>query len=323
MASSKFAEKMAAQMAESMGGNRVAGMGRLAEVAGRAGFAPTDDPENDGVRKDRNASLMRLDRIKAVTQVRTEFDEEAIRGLAESISQNELQQPIKVRWSAEDAMYVIVSGERRYRAMVLLGREEVPANITKETDPNRLRAMQLVENLHREDLKPMELARGFRAWMDDNNASAATTGRQFGVSEATVLRAVNLLNLPETVQARVETGEMSPTLANEISKAPAEHRQDIADRITSQSLTVAEASRVVEEVRTTRPATKRRGRGVKPNKPAPVTSRVFKGAGGLKLTAERSRGIDLVALLELLRGAVTQIEAEMTPDGESPSSTAA
>ena len=126
-------------------------------------------------------------------QPRKVFNLEEIEALATSLSERGILQPILVREAAEgSAKWIIVAGERRWRAAVSLGWETLPA-IEYDGD---YRAASLVENLLRTDLSAVEEARGLRSIMELNNWSQSETGRQLGLSQSRVNRTLRVLDLP-------------------------------------------------------------------------------------------------------------------------------
>ena len=140
-------------------------------------------------------------------QPRTVFDEESLQELAESISQHGVLQPITVR-ALDGGYYQIIAGERRWRASRLAGLSEIPARII-EADDRKAQELALVENLQREDLNPMEEARGFRALMEDFGLTQEEVSLSVGKSRPAVANALRLLNLSPEVAALLESGFIS------------------------------------------------------------------------------------------------------------------
>ncbi len=140
-------------------------------------------------------------------QPRALFDEEALQELAESIAQYGLIQPITVR-KLESGYYQIIAGERRWRAARLAGLEEVPVRVL-EADDRRTAELALVENLQREDLNPIEEARGYRALMDEYGMTQEEAAKSVGKSRPAVANAMRLLSLTPEVLELVEKGRLS------------------------------------------------------------------------------------------------------------------
>ena len=132
------------------------------------------------------------------TQPRTEFDEEALEELADSIRTLGVIQPITVK-RTDDGRYLIISGERRWRAARKAGLESLPAYI-REVDDENLHAMALVENIQREDLNAIEIALTFRKLIDQYNLTQERLSERIGKKRATIANFLRLLKLPAEVQ---------------------------------------------------------------------------------------------------------------------------
>ena len=140
-------------------------------------------------------------------QPRMQFDEQSLRELADSIAQYGMIQPITVR-KLDSGYYQIIAGERRWRAARLAGLDEVPVRVL-EADDRRTAQLALVENLQREDLNPIEEARGYRALMDEYGLTQEDAARSVGKSRPAVANAMRLLSLTPEVLALVESGALS------------------------------------------------------------------------------------------------------------------
>ena len=140
-------------------------------------------------------------------QPRTSFDEPALQELADSIAQHGLLQPITVR-RLDSGYYQIIAGERRWRAARLAGLAEVPVRIV-EADDRKAQELALVENLQREDLNPMEEARGFRALMEDFGLTQEAVSQSVGKSRPAVANALRLLSLQPEIAAMLEKGTLT------------------------------------------------------------------------------------------------------------------
>lgn len=140
-------------------------------------------------------------------QPRKEFDSEALAELAESISQHGVLQPLLLRPLVSGG-YRIVAGERRWRASRMAGLTEVPAVIREMTDGEEM-LFALIENLQREDLTPLEEARGYRTLIETQGFTQEEASRAVGKSRPAVTNALRLLNLPEDLQKMLEQGEIS------------------------------------------------------------------------------------------------------------------
>ena len=140
-------------------------------------------------------------------QPREIFDEEALQELADSISRYGLIQPITAR-KLDSGYYQIIAGERRWRAARMAGLTEVPVRVI-EADDRRVAELALVENLQREDLNPIEEARGYRALIDEYGLTQDEAAKSVGRSRPAVANAMRLLSLCPSVLELVEKGKLS------------------------------------------------------------------------------------------------------------------
>ena len=140
-------------------------------------------------------------------QPRKSFDEASIKELADSVKTHGVIQPIIVR-SAGDGFYVIVAGERRYRAAKLAGLTEVPVIIT-ELSSSEAAEVALIENIQRADLNPVEIAEVYRALIDDFSLTQQQLADRIGKPRSSVANSLRLLDLPEQVRAYVADGSLS------------------------------------------------------------------------------------------------------------------
>lgn len=140
-------------------------------------------------------------------QPRKDFDSEALSELADSISQHGVLQPLLLR-PMPTGGYRIVAGERRWRAARMAGLTEVPAVIREMTDAEEM-LFALIENLQREDLTPLEEARGYRTLIEAQDFTQEEVSQAVGKSRPAVTNALRLLNLPEDIQQMLEDGEIT------------------------------------------------------------------------------------------------------------------
>jgi len=165
-------------------------------------FAENSSLEGEG------AVTVRIDEIEPNRdQPRKEFDSGALSELAESIAQHGVLQPLLLRPMVSGG-YRIVAGERRWRASRMAGLQEVPAVVREMTDGEEM-LFALIENLQREDLSPLEEARGYQQLIDVQGMTQEEAATAVGKSRPAVANALRLLNLPEDVQEMVERGEIS------------------------------------------------------------------------------------------------------------------
>ena len=129
-------------------------------------------------------------------QARKKFDDEALDDLANSIKEYGVIQPIIV--TKKGGYYQIIAGERRWRASKKAGLTEIPA-IIKDDDEKRNKEISLIENIQREDLNPIEKARGIKELMDEYNLTQAKVAEILGKSRSSIANTVRVLNLDERV----------------------------------------------------------------------------------------------------------------------------
>ncbi len=193
-------------------------------------------------------------------QPRTEFDPEALDRLATSLATHGQIQPITVTHAEEPFHYVIVTGERRWRAAVQAGQEKIAAVILKGLkSPTHRLEIQLVENLVRQDLSPIEQARAYQTLMTRNGWNMRQLAGFLQTHPGTVCRALALLELPESVRNHVNTGALSPSRAREIARVETPGDQvELASRVVSEGLTRSETLDAVRILKTpsSQPATK-------------------------------------------------------------------
>ncbi|MBO5556314.1 MAG: ParB/RepB/Spo0J family partition protein [Oscillospiraceae bacterium] len=170
-------------------------------------------------------------------QPRVYFDEQALQDLADSISQYGLLQPILAR-KLESGYYQIIAGERRWRASRLAGLREVPVRVI-EADDRRTAELALVENLQREDLNPIEEAKGYRTLIDEYGLTQEEAARSVGRSRPAVTNALRLLSLSQPVLDLVEKGSLSAGHARALVPIENEKQQlDAAQEVIRRSLSV-------------------------------------------------------------------------------------
>jgi ParB family chromosome partitioning protein len=268
--------------------------------------AVPQSPRWAGVSKVKNAAVIPLDKIAVdPDQPREEFDPGSLGRLAESLKSRGQLQPIRVRWEEGRGVYVIVCGERRWRAAGMAGLDGLECIVMDApVAPDELLALQLVENLMREDLKPIEQAKAFRSLMDRHGWSTHRVAGELAVSQNHVVTALQLLKLPESVQGQVERGEVPASTAYEISKIPDPAEQTrLAEEAASGRLRR-------DELRARASKGKSKGRG---RKPAPRSFRVAAG----KVTVETRRGAGDDAIVDALSEALEQAKARLNAAGQA------
>src|SRR5205814_10095577 len=173
-------------------------------------------------------------------QPRRRFEAEPIAGLAESIRAQGVIQPIVVRPRAAGG-YELIAGERRWRAAREARVESVPAVIREAGDRETL-LLGLVENVAREDLSPVEEARGYAVLMDEFELSLGDVAERVGRSKPAISNKLRLLDLPDDVLAMVERGELTEGHARAVLAVPDQvGRRKLARKIVSQGMSVRAA----------------------------------------------------------------------------------
>ena len=189
------------------------------------------------------------------TQPRTSFDEEALGELADSIRQLGVIQPITVK-RGSDGKYVIISGERRWRAARRAGLRTLPAYV-READDENLHAMALVENIQRQDLNAIEIALGMQRLIEECHLTQDALSEKVGKKRSTVSNYMRLLKLPNEVQFALKEGLISMGHAKAIAGAPDELQVRLLKRCVRKGLSVRqleELARAAAEKRAAAPA---------------------------------------------------------------------
>ena len=182
-----------------------------------------------------------------VGQPRKLFDEARLRELADSIQSQGLIQPVLVRKDGEG--YVLIAGERRWRAAQLAGLKEIPA-LVKEVSEAQAFELALVENLQRADLNPIEEAEGYRRLTEEFGLTQEQVSQRVGKDRSTVANALRLLGLPDEVKSLVAEGSISMGHARALLGVPRiPEMVDLAQRISQDKLSVRDAERMVKAKR--------------------------------------------------------------------------
>ena len=190
-------------------------------------------------------------------QPRTYFNEEALNELAESIKIHGVVEPIIVKKSIKG--YELVAGERRTKASRLAGMETIPAVVKDFTDQEMM-DIAILENIQREDLSPLELAEGFKKYIENTGMSQEEVAKKFGKSRSYITNALGLLNLPNPVKEMINNKDISASHARVLSKMEDESKvTDLAKKIINEGLSVHEIEEISknEEIKKRVPMTRR------------------------------------------------------------------
>ncbi len=195
---------------------------------------------NENATDEKGVVTLRLSEIEPNrNQPRTNFDEEALSELADSIAKHGLIQPIVVR-PTSNGVYQIVAGERRWRACRMAGLSEVPV-VIKELDDQKYFEVALIENLQREDLNAVEEAQGYRTLIDTYGLTQEQVAESVGKSRSAVTNALRLLNLNTDALSALEKGEITAGHARAILAAD-------SDDLAADMLKAAKAGASVREL---------------------------------------------------------------------------
>ena len=219
-------------------------------------FADLPETSSD----DAAASTLPLREIEPdPAQPRKQFDDDALNQLADSITENGLLQPIAVRPKKLGTGYIIIAGERRWRAARLAGLDEVPV-IIKDVSDEQAAALALIENLQREDLNPIEVAEGCHQLIEKYGLTQETAAKKLGKSRSSVTNSLRLLALPQEVRHKVSEGILSAGHAKVLLGLPTQElMQQAAEEIEANGLNVRQTEALCKKL--TKPA--------KPPKPKP------------------------------------------------------
>lgn len=180
------------------------------------------------------------------TQPRREFDEAALEELADSIRSLGIIQPITLSRRGGDGKYVIISGERRYRAARMADLKHLPAYI-REVDDENLHAMALVENIQRQDLNAIEIALGMQRLVEECHLTQDALSEKVGKKRSTVANYMRLLKLPHEVQLALKEGLISMGHAKVIAGVEPERQLWLLKRCLKRALSVRQAEELARK----------------------------------------------------------------------------
>lgn len=235
--------------------SRRGGLGR-----GLSALIPTGEPATASPYREVPVNQIRPN----PSQPRTHYDEETLRGLARSIIEVGLLQPVVVQES--DDGYTLISGERRWRAAQLAGLQNIPAMLRKADETGAL-TQALIENLQREDLTPLEEASAYRNLINQHGLTQQEVAHRVGKGRATVANSIRLLRLPPPILELLETAQLTAGHARALlSVSDPKYATHIAKRAVAEGWTV----RQVEEAVNARAPRKRTSRSTRAPRPAQI-----------------------------------------------------
>lgn len=234
----KLLQKSGNTIAESMGAG---GIQELLESQAASGNPGAAAPGQTGRRRNRNAGYLALDQmLPDPQQPRKDFADSEIQNLARSLQRHGQLQAIRVRWDAALGKYIIVSGERRYRAARLAGLSELAVEfVERELTPEQVLEDQLVENCVRQDLSDIDKGKAFRALQEKNGWTVLQLAEAVGLSLASVSKTLIIVdNLALDLQAEVKSKTLPASVAYELARLDDETAQrELAQRYQREKLT--------------------------------------------------------------------------------------
>ncbi len=212
------------------------------------GLSAIFDLENVELPKRQTSSSMEEVRVGDIKpnpkQPRVNFDEDALEELADSIKVLGVIQPVTLRSEGEG--YVIISGERRWRASQMAGLETIPAYI-READDQQLHEMALVENIQRQDLNAMEVALSLQRLIDECNLTQDVLSERVGKKRSTVANYMRLLRMPVEVQSAVRDEYITMGHAKAIASAPEQMQLPLLKKVLRKNMSVRQVEELVRK----------------------------------------------------------------------------
>ena len=206
-----------------------------------AEFTPSDGGADVKGLKEVDISLIRPN----PNQPRKNFDEEALNELADSIRKHGMIMPIVVN-EPEDGKYIIIAGERRYRAAKMAGKTKVPVVVRSYTE-REVKEISLIENLQREDLNPIEAAYGMKRLMEEFGLTQEQLAERLGKSRPAIANTLRLLTLAEEVVDMVREGKLSSGHARTLVPVAKEEQVALATECVKNGWSVREMERAVKQ----------------------------------------------------------------------------
>lgn len=178
-------------------------------------------------------------------QPRLDFYDDSIKGLAESIKQNGLLQPVTVRKNGDK--FELIAGERRYRACMLNGAKDIEAIIMESTDEESAN-LALIENIQREDLNAIEQAMAMRRIMRSENITQNELADRLGYKQSTVANKLRLLKLPDYIKKAISMGTITERHARALLNVPSDKLEDVYLTITNRQYNVSKTEEYIKEL---------------------------------------------------------------------------
>ncbi len=189
---------------------------------------------------------IRLDKIiPNQSQPRLDFYDESIKGLAESIRQNGLLQPITVRKNGNK--FELIAGERRFRACQLNGDKDIEAIIMESTDDESAK-LALIENLQREDLNAIEQAMAMRKIMKSEDLTQSELAERLGYRQSTVANKLRLLKLPDYIKQAISQGIITERHARALLNVPSDRLEEVYMTIVNRKYNVSKSEEYISQL---------------------------------------------------------------------------
>lgn len=266
----------------------------------RPQLSPVPNAKDVGRRALRTFGTLAIENvIPDPEQPRTEFDAEEIERLAESIRDKGQLHPIRVRWSELHEKWIIISGERRYRATKHAGLPTIECHFQDgELTKTDILEQQLIENLLRADLKPIEEAKAFNQLLQLNGWTGKDLADALRVNASKVTRSMALLKLPLDIQQQVEEGTLSSRAAYELSKLDSDEQRRAALAQGEASSGQVTIDTVQKQVRQRKGKLSERPRGIK---------QTFVSEEGYKVTVSSSKKGNYHEIEQALQQALEEV----------------
>lgn len=235
-------------------------------------------------------------------QPRRTFDEEALQELADSIREHGVISPITLRDNG-NGTYMIIAGERRFRASKMAGLEQIPAYIRTAKD-EQVMEWALIENIQREDLDAIEIALAYQRLMDDYNLTQENMAERVGKKRATVANYLRLLKLPAEIQVGIKDRQIEMGHARAILGSTSPSRQlALYQRILKEGLSVRKVESLVQE--------EKADKGIKPKRegnPYTGLAKQLSGKLGLDVKIQKDKIVIGFANEDQLRSIIEKLD---------------
>ena len=218
------------------------------KALGRGLSALIPDVPAESLENKDSIQFIRVDRISPNPfQPREVFNAEKLTELANSIAEKGVVQPITVRRFEHG--YQIIAGERRCRCVRDLGIKEIPAYILDINSDEEMMELSIIENIHREDLNPIDIANSYRRLVEECHLTQEQIAQKVGKDRATVANFLRLLKLPRQIQDSAQSGELSMGHARALlSLTKTENQLDMWKKIRSANLSVRQVEQAVKKL---------------------------------------------------------------------------